>query len=60
MPFLPVVDCFLELGGSKWAITVLDEQGISLRCSGHPTSLYLNQKMSLTKLGRGNLGIGAK
>ena len=24
-PFLPVFDLFLELGGSKWAITVLDE-----------------------------------
>ena len=24
-PFLPVFDRFLELGGSKWAITVLDE-----------------------------------
>ena len=59
-PFLPVFDHFLELGGSKWAITVLDEQGIPLRCYGHPTSLYLKQKKSLTKLGRGNLGIGAK
>ena len=26
--------CFLKLGGSKGAITVLDEQGIPLRCSG--------------------------
>ena len=46
-PFLPVFDRFLELGGSKWAITVLDEQGIPLRCCGYPTSLYLKQKMSV-------------
>ena len=36
--------CFLELGGSIWAITVLDEQSIPLRCSGHPTSLYFEMK----------------
>ena len=36
--------CFLELGGSIWAITVLNEPGIPLRRSGHPTSLYLKQK----------------
>ena len=36
--------CFLELGGSIRAITVLDESGIPLRRSGHPTSLYLEQK----------------
>ena len=59
-PFLPVFDHFLELGGSKLAITVLDEQGIPLRCSGHPTSLYLKQKISITKFGRGNLGTGTK
>ena len=59
-PKQAVFDRFLELGGSKWASTVLDEQGIPPRCSGHPTSLYWNQKMSLTKLGRGNLEIGAK
>ena len=59
-PCLPVFDRFLELGGSKLAITVLDEQGIPLRCSGHPKSLYLKQKMSITKFGRGNLGTGAK
>ena len=47
--------CFLELGGSIWAITVLNEPGIPLRRSGHPTSLYLKQK---EKLGHGNLGIG--
>merc|ERR1712208_277024 len=33
--------CFLELGGSIWAITVLNEPGIPLRRSGHPTSLCL-------------------
>merc|ERR1712015_195466 len=48
---LPVFDRFLELGGSKWAITVLDEQGIPLRCSGHPTSLYLKQKNVPHKIG---------
>ena len=30
--------CFLELGGSIWAITLLDEPGIPLQRSGHPTS----------------------
>ena len=59
-PCLPVFDRFLELGGSKLAITVLDEQGIPLRCSGHPTSLYLKQKISITKFGPGNLGTGTK
>ena len=48
---MPVFDRFLELGGSKWAITVLDEQGIPLRCSGHPTSLYLKQKNVPHKIG---------
>ena len=60
VPFLPVFDPFLALGGSIWAITVLDEQGIPLRCSGHPTSLCSEKKLSLTKLGRGILGIRAK
>ena len=46
--------CFLELGGSIWAITVLNEPGIPLRRSGHPTSLYLKQKEFPKKLGRGN------
>ena len=46
--------CFLELGGSIWAITVLNEPGIPLRRSGHPTSLYLKQKEFPEKLGRGN------
>ena len=50
--------CFLELGGSTWAITVLDEPGIPLQLSGHPTSLYLVRKEFPKKLGRGNLGIG--
>mgnify|MGYP003325375512 CR=1 FL=1 len=50
-PFLPVFDCFLELGGSLWAITVLDEQGIPLRCSGHPTSLFLKQKNVAHEIG---------
>ena len=50
--------CFLELGGSIWAITVLNEPGIPLRRSGHPTSLYLKQKEFPKKLGHGNLGIG--
>ena len=27
-----------------WAITVLNEPGIPLQRSGHPTSLYLKQK----------------
>ena len=48
---MPVFDRFLKLGGSKWAITVLDEQGIPLRCSGHPTSLYLKQKNVPHKIG---------
>ena len=50
--------CFLELGGSIWAKTVLNEPGIPLRRSGHPTSLYLKQKEFPKKLGHGNLGIG--
>ena len=50
--------CFLKLGGSVWDITVLDEPGILLRRSGHPTSLYLVRKEFPKKLGRGNLGIG--
>ena len=32
--------CFLELGGSIWAITVLDEPGIPLRRSGHPKPIF--------------------
>ena len=59
-PFLPVFDRFLELGGSIWAITVLGEQGIPLRCSGHPTSLYFERKMSHSKWGHENLGSGPK
>ena len=55
-PFLPLFGRFLELGGSICAITVLDEQSIPLRCSGHPTSLYF-EKMSRTKMDRGNLGL---
>ena len=43
-PFLPLFDRFLKLGGSIWTITVLDEQSIPLRCSGHPTSLYFKKK----------------
>ena len=50
--------CFLKLGGSIWAITVLDVPGILLRRSGHPTSLYLERKEFPKKLGRGNLGLG--
>ena len=46
--------CFLELGGSIWAITVLNEPGIPLRRSGHPTNLFLKQKEFSKKLGRGN------
>ena len=53
--FLPLFDRFLKLGGSIWTITVLDEQSIPLRFSGHPTSLYF-EKNSHTKLARGNLG----
>ena len=33
-PFLPLFGSFFELGGSIWAITVLDEQNIPLRCPG--------------------------
>ena len=44
-PFLPLFGRFLELGGSICAITVLDEQSIPLRCSGHPTSLYFEKKI---------------
>ena len=43
--------CFLELGGSIWAKTVLNEPGIPLRRSGHPTSLYLKQKEFPKKIG---------
>ena len=59
-PFLPVFVRFLELGGSKWAITVLDEQGILLRWSRHPTSLSLKKIEFPKKLGLWNLGIGPK
>ena len=52
--------CFLELSGSIWALTVLNEPGIPLRRSGPPTSLYLEQKEFPKKLGGGNLGIGPK
>ena len=44
-PFLPLFDRFLKLGGSIWTITVLDEQSIPLRCSGHPTSLYFEKNV---------------
>jgi hypothetical protein len=44
-PFLPLFDRFLKLGGSIWTITVLDEQSIPLRFSGHPTSLYFEKKI---------------
>ena len=44
-PFLPLFDRFLKLSGSIWAITVLKEQSILLRCSGHPTSLYFEKKI---------------
>ena len=44
-PFLPLFDRFLKLSGSIWAITVLKEQSIPLRCSGHPTSLYFEKKI---------------
>ena len=57
---MPVFDCDLELGGSKWVITVLDEQGILLPRSGHPTSLSLKKIEFPKKLGLGNLGIGPK
>ena len=40
----PLIAGFLTLGGPTWAITVLNEPGIPLRRSGHPTSLYLKQK----------------
>ena len=43
-PFLPLFDRFLKLGGSIGTITVLDEQSIPLRFSGHPTSLYFEKK----------------
>ena len=52
--------CFLELGGSLWAKTVLNEPAIPLGRSGHPTSLYLKQKEFPEKLGRGYKGIGPK
>ena len=55
-PFLPLFDRFLKLGGSIWTITVLDEQSIPLRFSGHPTSLYFEKKIP-KKLARGNLGL---
>ena len=44
-PFLPLFDRFLKLGGSIWTITVLDEQSIPRRFSGHPTSLYFEKKI---------------
>ena len=46
--------CFLELGGSIWAITVLNEPGIPLRCSGHPTSLCSEKKIVPHKIGPWN------
>ena len=56
----PRTSGLLELGGSIWAITVLDEQGIPLRWSGHSTSLYFKQKQFPQKWGRENLGIRPK
>merc|ERR1711911_349007 len=50
-PKRTIFACFLELGGSIWAITVLNEPGIPLRRSGHPTSPYLKQKEFPKKLG---------
>ena len=44
-PFLPLFDRFLKLGGSIWTITMLDEQSIPIRFSGHPTSLYFEKKI---------------
>ena len=52
--------CFLKLGGSVWDITVLDEPGILLRRSGHPTSLYLERKEFPKKIGPWKFGIGPK
>ena len=43
---VPVFYRFLLLGGSIWAATVQDEQGIPLHCSGHPICLYFKQKIS--------------
>ena len=42
----PFFCCFLQLEGSIWAKTVMDEQGILLRWSGYPRSLYFKQKKS--------------
>ena len=50
--------CFLELGGSIWAKTVLNEPGIPLRRSGHPTSLYLKQKEVPKQVGHESMGMG--
>ena len=52
--------CFLKLGVSVWDITVLDEPGILLRRSGHPTSLYLERKEFPKKIGPWKFGIGPK
>ena len=50
-PKMPFFACFLKLGGSVWDVTVLDEPGILLRRSGHPTSLYLERKEFPKKIG---------
>ena len=39
----PVFDRFIEVSGSIWALTVLDEQGVPLRCSG-PGHIYIQPK----------------
>ena len=44
-------DRFLKVDGSIWAVTVLDEQGVLLRCSGHPKRLYLEHQKYTTKMG---------
>ena len=42
---------FLEVDGSIWAITVLEEPGIPLRRSGHPTSLSLTPSDHMRAVG---------
>ena len=45
---------FLKLGGSKWAVIVLYEQGVPLQRSGHLTCLYSEQNKIWPEMGPQN------
>ena len=51
---------FPSWGIPIWTVTVLDEQGVPLRCSGHAYISREGEKIPYKMGGHGNLGIGAK